>query len=85
MGVVLPTLALLLDTTRTPPSALHIQTLPLVMNLATSAPGPFKEVTDKLETGVREALETSVRNALISRQQSSSQTSAKPQISLKSF
>ncbi|KIM27128.1 hypothetical protein M408DRAFT_16736 [Serendipita vermifera MAFF 305830] len=85
LGVILPTLALLLDTSRSPPSSLHTQTVPIVLNLATSAPVPFKEVTEKLEPAVRETLETAVRNALASRQQTSSQSSAKPQISLKAF
>jgi hypothetical protein len=85
LGVILPTLALLLDTSRSPPSPLHVQTIPIVLGLATSAPAPFKEVTEKLDATVRETLQAAVRQALAGRQQLSAQSSAKPQISLKAF
>lgn len=86
LGVILPTLALLLDPSRTPPSPLHAQAIPLVLNFASSAPGPFKEVTDGLDTGAREVLEASVRQVVAGRQQASTaQVAAKPQISLKAF
>ncbi|CAG8614856.1 4159_t:CDS:10, partial [Acaulospora colombiana] len=49
LAVILPTLALLLDPSRSPPSSLHIQTVPILLSFATSAPGPFKEITDKLD------------------------------------
>lgn len=86
LGVILPTLALLLDTSRSTPSPVHVQTVPIVLSLATSAPAPFKEVTEKLDTAVRETLQTAVRQALAGKQQqTSAQTSSKPQISLKAF
>ncbi|KAG8826091.1 hypothetical protein FRC17_008413 [Serendipita sp. 399] len=86
LAVLLPTLALLLDPSRSPPSSLHVQAIPIVLTFASASPGPFKEVTDGLDPGAREILETSVRQAVTGRQQqSASQPSTKRQISLKAF
>ncbi|KAG8840425.1 hypothetical protein FRB91_006107 [Serendipita sp. 411] len=86
LAVLLPTLALLLDPSRSPLSSLHVQAIPIVLTFASASPGPFKEVTDGLDVGAREVLEASVRLAVSGRQQAaSSQPSTKRQISLKAF
>lgn len=86
LGVILPTLALLLDPSRTSPSPVHAQSISIILGFATSSPGPFKDVVDNLDNASREVIETSIRQALSARQQATtSHVASKPQISLKAF
>ncbi|KAI0277285.1 clathrin-coated vesicle protein [Russula aff. rugulosa BPL654] len=86
LGILLPTLTLLLDPNLTAPSPLHTQALNQLLIFASSSPVAFKEATGKLDQGIRERLESAVRNALSNKSSSSTaQQTAKPQISLRSF
>lgn len=85
LGVLLPTMALLLDPSRSMPSTIHTQTVTHVLALATSSPAAFKEATGKMDQAARETLETSVRQAIGGAGSAASQQSAKPQISLRAF
>lgn len=85
LAVLLPALALLLDPTRSPPSAPHAQTMPIVLGFAAAAPAAFKEVTERLDGSVKERLEASVRNSIGGGQKASQAASTKRQISLKAF
>lgn len=84
LGVLLPTMTLLLDPNQTPPSALHTQTIAQVLTFATASPPAFKEATTKLPAELRETLETSVRQALGGKKNAGGEVH-KPQISLRSF
>lgn len=81
--VLLPTLALLLDPEN--PTAVHTLAINHLLNLATQSPNSFKEATGSLTDTAKEKLETSIRQAVASRQNNSKTTTVKPQISLKSF
>jgi len=86
LGILLPTLTLLLDPNQTTPSPLHTQALNQLLLFASSSPVAFKEATGKLDQGIRERLESSVRNALSNKSSGSAAAqAAKPQISLRSF
>lgn len=84
LGVLLPTMTLLLDPSQTPPSTLHTQTVAQVLSFATTSAPAFKEATTKLPADMKETLETSVRNAVGGRKAPTAE-SHKPQISLRSF
>jgi len=87
LAVLLPTVAVLLDPTQMPLSAAHEKAISLVLGWATATPVAFKEVMEKLDQGVREVLEGSVRLAVTgSRSQTvTAHPAAKKQISLKAF
>jgi len=86
LGILLPTLTLLLDPNQTTPSPLHAQALNQLLIFASSSPVAFKEATGKLDQGIRERLEGAVRNALSNKSSAATaQQTAKPQISLRSF
>lgn len=87
LAVLLPTVAVLLDPTQMPMNAAHDKAITIVLGWATAAPVAFKEVMERLDQGVREVLEGSVRLAVTgSRSQSAAaQPSTKKQISLKAF
>ena len=87
LAVLLPTVAALLDPTQMPLNAAHDKAITLVLGWATAAPVAFKEVMERLDQGVREVLEGSVRLAVTGgrSQTLAAQPSAKKQISLKAF
>ena len=86
LGVLLPTLTLLLDPNQSAPSPLHTQALNQLLIFASSSPVAFKEATSKLDQGIRERLESAVRSALSNKASAAmAQQTAKPQISLRSF
>ena len=84
LGVLLPTMTLLMDPSQTPPSSLHTQTITQVLAFATMSAPAFKEATTKLPPEMKETLETSVRQALGAKKTAASEVH-KPQISLRSF
>ena len=85
LGVLLPTIVLLLDPAKTTPSATHTLAVTQLLSFATTSPAAFKEATGKMDTAAKEALELSVRQALGANAANASQPAAKPQISLRSF
>ncbi|KAI0258392.1 clathrin-coated vesicle protein [Gloeopeniophorella convolvens] len=86
LGVLLPTLTLLLDPSQPTPSPLHTQALNQLLIFASSSPVAFKEATAKLDQATRERLESAVRNVLSSKAAgTAAHQAAKPQISLRSF
>jgi len=84
LGVLLPTVSLVLDPSLSPPSDLHTQGVTQLLLYATSSPAVFKEATATLTPTMRETLEISIRQAVGNRS-SVGQQAAKPQISLRSF
>lgn len=84
LGVLLPIMTMLLNPTLVPPSPLHSQSTAQILNFAASSPIAFKEATSKLSAETREALETSVRQALGGSKTTTAEAH-KPQISLRSF
>ncbi|KAI5117719.1 hypothetical protein M0805_001805 [Coniferiporia weirii] len=85
LGVLLPTLALLLDPSKSAPSSVHALAVAQLLQMATTSPIAFKEATAKMEQDAKELLEVSVRQALGAGAPSAGQSAAKPQISLRSF
>jgi hypothetical protein len=85
LGIFLPVLALFLDDAQTPSNPLHVVALSQVLNFASSNASPFREAIGKLDAPTRDILETSIRSALGKQASTHSQTSAKPQISLRAF
>jgi HEAT repeat-containing protein 5 len=86
LGILLPTLTLLLDPNQTTPEPLHTQALNQLLIFASSSPIAFKEATGKLDQAIRERLESAVRNAFTNKSSAATaQQTAKPQISLRSF
>ncbi|KAK0203615.1 clathrin-coated vesicle protein [Desarmillaria ectypa] len=86
LGVILPTITLLLTNTEVPPSSVVTQSIAQLLSYATSSPAAFKEAAGKLEPSSRELLEQSVRRAIGGNASSASgANAAKPQISLRSF
>ncbi|GLB35175.1 putative clathrin-coated vesicle protein [Lyophyllum shimeji] len=84
LGVLLPSIALLLSNSQAP-NPVTSQTISQLLSYATSSPMAFKDAAAKLDTGVRELLEQSIRRAVGSTTSAAAQNSAKPQISLRSF
>ncbi|KAH8115151.1 clathrin-coated vesicle protein [Phellopilus nigrolimitatus] len=84
LGVLLPTIALLLDPSKATPTPVHTLAVSQLLSLATVAPAAFKEASGKMDQAARETLEVSVRQA-IGTNTPAGQTAAKPQISLRSF
>jgi hypothetical protein len=66
-GVLLPTLALLLDPAEQPPSPLHGLATATMLGLAQSAPKAFKDATQAMPEGERAQLERAVREAVSAR------------------
>ncbi len=88
MGVLLPTIALLLMTNppdQGPVANLSSQTIAQLLSFATASPAAFKDAAAKLEAPVREMLEQSIRRAVGGSAAAAQQPAAKPQISLRSF
>ncbi|KAJ2921172.1 hypothetical protein H1R20_g15918, partial [Candolleomyces eurysporus] len=88
LGVLLPTIALLLTTNppaQGPGASLSTQTIAQLLSFATASPAAFKDAAAKLEPPVREMLEQSIRKAVGGSAAAAQQPAAKPQISLRSF
>ncbi|KAJ7637580.1 clathrin-coated vesicle protein [Mycena polygramma] len=86
LGVLLPTITLLLSNPQAAATPVTSQSVKELLTYATSSPAAFKEAAGKLDPATRELLEQSVRRAVGAGSQSSTtQSSAKPQISLRSF
>lgn len=86
LGVILPTITLLLTNTEAPPSPVVTQSIAQLLSYATSSPAAFKDAAGKLEPSSRELLEQSVRRAIGGSATSATGANAtKPQISLRSF
>jgi len=76
---------LLLDSSKSPTPPVHMQAVTHLIGFATGSPAAFKEAAGKLEQGVRDTLETSIRQVVGSAQATKQEAAAKPQISLRSF
>ncbi|KAK0495924.1 clathrin-coated vesicle protein [Armillaria luteobubalina] len=86
LGVILPTITLLLTNTEASPSPVVTQSIAQLLSYATSSPAAFKDAAGKLEPSSRELLEQSVRRAIGGNATSATAANAaKPQISLRSF
>ncbi|KAF7337120.1 Clathrin-coated vesicle protein [Mycena venus] len=86
LGVLLPTITLLLTNPQAAATPVTAQGVKELLTYATSSPAAFKEAAGKLDPATRELLEQSVRRAVgAGSQTTTSQTTAKPQISLRSF
>jgi len=86
LGVLLPTIILLLRPFENPATSIHTQSVTQLLAFASASPAAFKEATGKLEAGARETMEQSVRKAVGgSVGGGTSINGAKPQISLRSF
>ncbi|THH16286.1 hypothetical protein EW146_g4324 [Bondarzewia mesenterica] len=66
LGVLLPTLTLLLEPNESPVPAIHSQALTQLLSYASASPAAFKEATSKLDPATRERLEGSNRMASLS-------------------
>lgn len=76
---------LLLDPSKSPTSPVHMQAVTHLLGFATGSPAAFKEAAAKLEQGIRDTLETSIRQAVGGAKAAKQEAVAKPQISLRSF
>jgi hypothetical protein len=85
LGVVLPTIALLLSNSQTTATAVTTRTISQLLLYATSSPSAFKEAASKLDSSTRELLEQSIRRAMGGPSLSTGPSATKPQISLRSF
>jgi len=87
LAVLLPTVAVLLDPTQSSLNPGHEKVIYLVLGWATAIPVAFKDVMEKLDQGVREVLEGSIRLAVVGGrgQTAAAHPAAKKQISLKAF
>ncbi|KAF9269100.1 clathrin-coated vesicle protein [Marasmius fiardii PR-910] len=86
LAVFLPTIALLLSESRTPTSPVVTLSIKQLLTYATSAPTSFKEATGKLDASTRELLEQSIRKTISNNGAApGTQSTQKPQISLRSF
>ncbi|ESK97884.1 clathrin-coated vesicle protein [Moniliophthora roreri MCA 2997] len=89
LGVLLPTISLLLSSSDATPSPVATISVKQLLTYATTAPIAFKEATGKLEPDTKELLEVSIRKAVGAGSgagvQTQSQGAMKPQISLRSF
>jgi len=84
LGVLLPTIAMLLSNTQSSTPVIS-QTVSQLLLYATSSPAAFKEAATNLDPSARELLEQSIRRAVGSTALTPTQNPAKPQISLRSF
>lgn len=91
LGVLLPTISLVLSTNPAPTTATSIttQTTAQLLSFATTSPSAFKEAAGKLDTSTRELLEHSIRRAMGGGADGlgvgGTGQATKPQISLRSF
>ncbi|KAF8148271.1 clathrin-coated vesicle protein [Crassisporium funariophilum] len=88
LGVLLPTISLLLSNTQplqANATQVTAQTIAQLLSFATTSPPAFKEAAGKLDTSTRELLEQSIRRAMGGASGASGASAAKPQISLRSF
>ncbi|RDB24443.1 HEAT repeat-containing protein 5B [Hypsizygus marmoreus] len=85
LGVILPTIALLLSSFQAIPTPIVSQTISQLLIYATTSPAAFKDAAAKLDVSTRELLEQSIRRAVGGSTSATAQTAAKPQISLRSF
>jgi len=87
LGILLPTITLLLSSSQAAPSPVVAQSIAQLLSFATSSPAAFKEAAGKLEPSTRELLEASVRRAVggSTGSAASQAAAARPQISLRSF
>ncbi|KAJ3730050.1 hypothetical protein DFJ43DRAFT_1000397, partial [Lentinula guzmanii] len=86
LGVLLPTISLLLANSQHSPSPVVAQSIKQLLSYATISPTAFKEAASKLDAPTREHLETSIRRAVGGGPQTAAvQNTVKPQISLRSF
>ncbi|KAG6857124.1 hypothetical protein H0H87_009256 [Tephrocybe sp. NHM501043] len=85
LGVLLPTISLLLSTSQASMTPVVSHTVSQLLQYATSAPAAFKEAAAKFDINTRELLEQSIRRAVGGTTSAASQSAAKPQISLRSF
>jgi len=86
LGIFLPTIALMLargESSSPPP--LYSQSVAQLLMFATTSPAAFKEAAAQLDPPIRELLELSIRRAIGNASPAAPQSSAKPQISLRSF
>ncbi|PCH43056.1 ARM repeat-containing protein [Wolfiporia cocos MD-104 SS10] len=83
LGVLMPTMILLLEPERSPLPTTHTQSVTQLLSFAALSPSAFKEATSKLTPSMRETLESSVRQALGNK--GPAVEAPKPQISLRSF
>ncbi|KAF8074912.1 clathrin-coated vesicle protein, partial [Lyophyllum atratum] len=83
LGVLLPTIALLLSNSQLTPAPVTSQTISQLLLYATSSPAAFKDAAAKLDNGTRELLEQSIRRAVGGTTSAAAQNTAKPQISLR--
>ena len=98
LGVLLPTISLLLSNNPSPPppttpttvASITTQTIAQLLSFATTSPSAFKEAAGKLDTNTRELLEHSIRRAVSGASAGGfggggTGQVVKPQISLRSF
>lgn len=99
LGVLLPTISLLLPNNSSPPppptisttaTSITTQTTAQLLSFATTSPGAFKEAAGKLDQSTRELLENSIRRAMTGAGAGAGGVggtgqTVKPQISLRSF
>ncbi|KAJ3824050.1 clathrin-coated vesicle protein [Lentinula raphanica] len=86
LGVLLPTISLLLANSQNSPSPVVAQSIKQLLSYATISPAAFKEAASKLDVPTRELLELSIRRAVGGGPQTTVvQNTVKPQISLRSF
>ena len=96
LGVLLPTISLLLSNNSSPPpptistttTSIMTQTTAQLLSFATISPSAFKEAAGKLDASTRELLEHSIRRAMSGAGAGGvggTGQVVKPQISLRSF
>ena len=88
LGILLPTVVLLLDPSKPAPSSspIHMQAVTHLLGFATGSPAAFKDATGRLSQAMRDTLEASIRQAVSGGNRTATQAAAsKPQISLRSF
>ena len=76
---------LLLDPPKSSSSSIHIQAVTHLLGFATGSPTAFKEAAGKLNQGMRDILEASIRQAVSGGKTVIQAAALKPQISLRSF
>jgi len=85
LGILLPTIVLLLRPSEPSPTPIHTQSVAQILSFAKSSPASFKEATGRLDPAAKDLLEQSVRKAVGNTLSAGGQNAPKPQISLRSF
>jgi hypothetical protein len=88
LGILLPTFMLLLAEPGAPSPddfIYHSAGIRILLQIASIAPGAFKEATSQLDPQQRTVLESAVREALAGGASSNSNRTAKPTIALRNF